>query len=198
MASRISAAAFLRKTASTGVLPPPVGSIPPPYKGISPVYVARNVVLGSGAGYFAYWSYTKVILPRVNATFRPAATPVAESRIEVLATPLTTRDAENEIPTVTAVPISVEPASKPMLPLDTAIAADIHALQESVIPSESVSVPIGQPSSPDFVVRHEDPWWLPWLPLQQISELLGLSPWPFDYNKPPVVVRPSSTSSQSS
>lgn len=166
MASRVAAAAFRRKTPSTGVPPPPLGPVPPPWTGVSPLYIARNVALGGAAGFFAYWSYTRVILPRVEATFRPApAAPVASSRIEVLATPL-----------APATPAVTEPVAE---------AAPAHTLASDVgrpLPPPPPAPAVEELSPAPPAIRG-DPWWLKWLPLSRLLELTGLSPWPFDYGE---------------
>jgi len=139
---------------------------------MSPLYITRNILLGGAAGYFAYWSYTKVILPRVNATFRPETVSGSESRIEVLATPLVIQE-----------PISAMTSPAPTsMPLVDEL-KEVAGVTPDTIPSDARSLESSPLTPPAFALRKSDPWWLPWLPIQQILVVAGLSPWPFDYSK---------------
>ena len=170
VSSRIAASAFRLKTPSTGIPPPPQGPLPPPWTGISPLWAARNVAIAGAAGLFGYWSYTRVIMPRVNATFRPA--PVAESRIEVLASPIAAAvQVDNTAPTHAA---AAEDAPQIMsLPHD-----EPGTTASSVAQAQPTAVDSLTPPPPSV---RGDPWWLKWLPLTELLEIMGLSPWPFDY-----------------
>lgn len=195
MASRITSSAFRRKTPSTGVPPPPTGAIPPPYTGVSPLYVARNIVLGGAAGYVAYWSYTRMILPRIDAVFRPpvdSTKPADASRIEVLTSPLA-----NEASVQTS---GATPASNTSAVVDSTRSTETSLHTQTTVPAKEeatlASTSLPPPVAPQSVSADDespseqrarppavrgDPWWLPYAPLQLVLGLMGLSPWPFDY-----------------